>query len=161
VSSEDLHVIARAIARSGLHYKKSSISTGVVALAVCLLALVIEEPPQKGVALALAVLLAVFTYRSIRASQRHFDLESSPVLAAIARAPRQIRRVSCARPKADGPWLVTVEDAEAHRLTLRLPPETEAEEMSRLLGAFAAVAPEAAVERGPLEAQRKSATRSR
>ena len=152
MSDTGRRVIARAIARSGLHYKRSALWSGLVALALCPLVLVVDEIPQKGVVLILAMVLAVTTYLSVRRSQRHFDLDSSPVLLAIARDPTKLAKVSSARPKPTGPWLVTVEDDAAHRLTLRLPPEASEEELSALLTAFAELAPDAVVARGALDA---------
>ena len=142
LSDNPARIIADAIARTGIYHKRTSLLAGVAALAACALVAVADEAPSKGAALFFAALLAVVTYRSVRAANRCFDVASSPVLRAIAREPQRIAKV-WQQPSSAA--VVVVEDDDGQQLPLRLGAERVAG-VAPLLAAFAKIAPHAQVD---------------
>lgn len=132
-------VIAQAFARTADHHRKTALFAGLIALAACGLAFVSGRPAAKAVALGIAVLFAVFCYRSIKSAHAYIDAGSSPVLAAIAKAPHLI--VSIASKPADK--IVRIATAEG-LLDVRI---DEATPLEPLLSALAEHAPTAHIMR--------------
>ena len=155
-SPSPARIVARALARSGLYHRRAALLAGLAALAVCGLSLWATDNVERGGLLVAATLLAVFTYRSIRAANRYFDKSASPVLAALA-GPREhlvAARFEPAEPPPLGlallggrPARVVIEDDAGHRLPLRLPPDEVARVAARrLLDALAALVPNLRIE---------------
>lgn len=141
-------LVATAIARTGVYYKRSGIYAAVVGLAACVGVLLVEDTLPKGVLFVSAVFFAVVAWRTLRTANRYFDPDGSPVLRAILRDHEHIASV---RAKRDGDGaLLVVEDDRGHHLDLRVGKRSADEELAALLDAFAELAPSAEVQRdGP------------
>ena len=136
-------LVATAIARTGVYYKRSGIFSAAIALVGCIGVLLIEDTVPKAVLLASAVFFAVTAWRTIKTANRYFDPDGSPVLHAILRDQEHIVRIrSEPSDKRGGPMLV-VEDDHGERLELRVSESDTQRELSALFDAFAELAPQA------------------
>ena len=155
-------VIAGAIARAGVGYRRNSLTAGVAALFGCGLTIYVDLAAQKAVSLALTIVCAIASYRTIRLANQYVDPTASPVLAALANDPRQIAAVSVTRPSRSPVALVValltgdatervvvVEHDEGEELRLPVPGKGDASAAAaaEILSAFEAIAPNAEIRR--------------
>jgi hypothetical protein len=125
-------VIAKALARTSDHHRKTALIAGGVALASCGLTFASDRLEAKGVALAIAVIFAVSCYRSIRTANNYIDPAASPVLMAVANAPADI--VSVVYQSTRSVVRIKTEDGT---LDVRIDEDTPAEPLLRALEAHA------------------------
>ena len=157
-------VIAGAIARAGVGYRRNGLAAGVAALCGCALTIYVDLAAQKAVSLGITILCAIASYRSIRLANRYVDPSASPVLAALAKDPRQIAAVTVAAPSRSPVALVvalltgdatekvvTVTHRDGSELPLPIPGKGEAAAAvaAELVDAFEAIAPDAEIQRNP------------
>jgi len=162
VDESHAKVIATAIARAGVQYRRNGLASGVAALLGCGLTIYVDLAAQKAVSLAVTIVCAIYSYRSIRRANDYVDPSASPVLAALARDPREIASVSVKAPSRSPLarlGAILMGDATdrivvvKHRKgsTLPLPVAGKGEEadaeVTALLDAFEAVAPDAEIQR--------------
>ena len=162
VDESHARVIAGAIARAGVGFRRSGLAAGVAALCGCALTIYVDLAAQKAVSLALTILCAIASYRTIRLANEYVDPTASPVLAALAKDPRQIASVSVRAPSRSPVALVVALLTGAatervvvvtHRSGAELPlpvpgkGDAAAAAAAEILSAFEAIAPEAEIQR--------------
>lgn len=162
VDESHARVIAGAIARAGVGYRRNGLAAGVAALCGCALTIYVDLAAQKAVSLALTIVCAIASYRSIRLANQYVDPTASPVLAALARDPRAIAKVAVQSPSRSPVALVValltgdatervvmVTHRDGAELPLPVPGKGRRAEddASELVAAFEAIAPEAEIRR--------------
>jgi hypothetical protein len=140
------HLVATAVARTGVYYKRSGLTSAGIALLSSIAVLLIEDTIPKGILLASAVFFAVIAWRAVKSSTRYFD-PASPVLRAILRDHERIARVRSEPVDDKGVVQLVVEDDQGSRLELRVNKANASKEMSALFDAFAELAPDAELQR--------------
>ena len=135
-------VIAKALARTSVYYRRTGLLSALIALGGVVGTLLVEQTVPKGGMLGVAVLFAAFSYRSLRAANRYVDPKASPVLLAIAEAPEKLAKVTLRQEKGK-PCYVVLEDADGDKLDVRIDFELVEERVPPLLDALAARFPQA------------------
>ena len=148
-------VIAKALAQTGVHYRRQGLMAGVAALGACILTVMVELASQKVASMALAAFFTVVAYTTIRLANRYVDPSASPVLLALAKEPDKIAKVFFERRRGSligrlvgtgGGAYVVIELEVGARLMLRVDPHDATAQASELIDALDAIAPDADVQ---------------
>jgi hypothetical protein len=138
--------IARALAQASVYYKRSALLAGLFGLAAVSAVMIVEQTLPKGVLIALGLIFAVMSYRSLRKSASFVDPAGSPVLRAMTESPDDIAKV-WVEQAAGKPCYVVVQERGGAQLAVRIEPDRVEAEVAPLLAAIEARSPNAEVVR--------------